>query len=371
MREDQPVKFYKAVALTFLCFTLALLGVILFLSSKRATIIIETKVEPVDVSGTVLVRSSGGEGALAGAVTTTVAVLSDASSPHGGKEVDAVATGMVTLHNDTDAAQALIQTTRLLSPDQVLFRLKQRVDIPARGTVVAAAYADKVGKASDIGPTRFTIPGLPLEKQRVIYATSDAPMTGGVTRIGIFTVDDKKTLEKRMEEKLFEEGKKKLAEAYPEGSGAYSLIQHTVRIDTEIGTETSSVAATGRGTVLGVFYDRKALTDHARRMLAERSLEDVETIQPREEDPTVTVENTDPEAGTATLKVFYTGNATLNPESVKIEKSVFFGKNRDEIRRYALSLDHVSGVEVDFSPAWVLRVPFSPDHVHVVVKSVE
>ena len=83
------------------------------------------------------------------------------------------------------------------------------------------------------------------------------------------------------------------------------------------------------------------------------------------------MEDYDLEAGKATLKVFYDGLASLHPESADIDKSVFFGKTRDEIRRYVLSLDHVQGVEVDFTPVWMMRVPYTPDHIQVVVKQVE
>src|SRR3990167_5095979 len=102
--HPQPVRFYKVVALTFLCFTIVLLGVIIFMSTKRATIVIETKAAPVDVTGTIQVKSGEDTAVLPGStVTSTVVSITHTFSPEGGREEDAVAEGQVTIHNETTA----------------------------------------------------------------------------------------------------------------------------------------------------------------------------------------------------------------------------------------------------------------------------
>lgn len=368
VHQDQPVRFYKAVALMFLCVTILLLGVILFMSAKRAVITIEAKTEPVSVSGSVEIST---DGALRGSVSSTVVTFADIASPAEGKDVDGVATGVVTLHNDTNAAQTLIATTRLLTTEGILFRLKTRVNIPAQGTVQADAYADAAGVPGNIGPARFTIPGLSADKQAVIYATSDAAMAGGVRHIGVMTIDDRKDAEKRMTEQLLEEGKKRLAGESAGRAAAYGLMQYSVAVEPEVNTETDEIRASGRGTIVAVFYDGDALHAFARELLAKQAVDEHEIVQPQSDDPAVTVHDADVRAGEATLEVFFGGLATLNPEGSALKKEAFFGKNRDEIRRHALSLDHVQGVDVEFTPAWMTRVPYSADNVHVVIKQVE
>ena len=49
--------------------------------------------------------------------------------------------------------------------------------------------------------------------------------------------------------------------------------------------------------------------------------------------------------------------------------SKFFGKNKDEVRRYVLSLDNVYSVDIKYSPAWMQTVPHVADHVSVVIKN--
>ncbi len=62
---------------------------------------------------------------------------------------------------------------------------------------------------------------------------------------------------------------------------------------------------------------------------------------------------------------------SLDPNSKDLQRMVFYGKNEEEVRRYVLSLDHVSGVEVKFKPIWNKSVPYVADHVNIVVRQVE
>ena len=103
---------------------------------------------------------------------------------------DGIATGVVTLSNRTSSDQPLVATTRLLSDDGVLFRLRDSTEVPAGGSVDAAVYADEAGSGGNIGPSHFTIPGLPTSLQDDIDGESAAPMDGGVIRVGILSQAD-------------------------------------------------------------------------------------------------------------------------------------------------------------------------------------
>jgi hypothetical protein len=81
--------------------------------------------------------------------------------------------GEVTLHNEYNKSQPLVIKTRLLSPDNKLFRIAAPVTIPAGGSVKVTIYADEVSAEMAIAPTKFTIPGLWVGLQDKIYATSE------------------------------------------------------------------------------------------------------------------------------------------------------------------------------------------------------
>lgn len=370
-RVDQPVRVYKFIALSFLLITVALLGVILFMSSKRATIVIETKASPVDVTAVATMSEGEKTRALSGIVTTTVVTVTKEFQPTGTREDPGVATGTVTLHNDSNVAQPLVVTTRLLTPEKVLFRLKEGVVVPARGTIRASVYAAKEGKEGNVTSTLFTIPGLPAARQKEVYATSEMAMRGGVVEVGAVSQTDLERAKKVISEQLAKEGEKQLMAAYAGKDAAFRVVQEVTEGSAEVGTEVASFVLTGKATVLGVFYDKKMMTEWATEMLARRALPDVEVIQPSGEAPVVTIDEFDLQKNEVDVEVFYAGRAMLNPESKQIDKGIFYGKTKDEVRRYVLSLDHVRGVEVKLSPAWILTVPHIADHVSVIVKNVE
>ena len=96
-----------------------------------------------------------------------------------GTEIPAKAHGIVTIQNDSLTEQQLVATTRLLSPEGVLFRITGGVTVPAKGTVSVEVRADKEGKEGEIEATAFTIPGLPQARQKEVYAKSAEKMVGG------------------------------------------------------------------------------------------------------------------------------------------------------------------------------------------------
>jgi hypothetical protein len=297
--------------------------------------------------------------------------LSQTFHPTGDKEIPGLALGTVTLHNETTAPQPLVATTRLLSADGVLFRLKAKVVVPGNGAVDAEVYADKEGQGGNIPPTTFTIPGLNEAKQKVVYADSKEAMSGGVKKTGILSDDDIKKAETTLRVALVEAGKKQLSLGLPDKEGAVAVFEFIADTPATVGDEVADFVLNGRGKVVGAFYDGKEMRAKAMAMLLKKSVSNTEIIEPGKDAPTVTVERYDADSSVATLSVYQSGQATLNPESQEIQKTVFFGKSKDEVRRYLLSLSHVHAVDVVFRPAWMLSVPQIPDHVQVKVVNVE
>jgi hypothetical protein len=368
---EQPVRFYKFIALTFLALTIILLGVIMFMSSKRATIVIENKATPVDISESIFIGDKNGSGSLKGQVLTTFVVLSETFYPTGTQEEETLAGGVVTIYNDSNTSQPLVATTRLLTPDEILFRIEDGVTVPANGSVEVEVYADEKGASGNIEPTTFTIPGLNDSKQKVVYAASVEPMTGGIKEIGVLSMEDMRRAEETLRDLLIERGELELSPDSTGISGVFSIIQNVYESSVEIGDEISEFSLSGSATVLGVFYNTDDLQELAENLLSKRAVDDTEVIQYSQEAPTATIEDYDLEEGTATVQIFYDGVAMLNPESKQLERSMFFGKTKDEVRRYLLKLDHVRSVDIKFSPVWTRTVPYVGDHVDIILKEVQ
>jgi K+/H+ antiporter YhaU regulatory subunit KhtT len=349
--------------------TIALLGVILFMSSKRATIVITTKEDSVDIESSVTVGEKNAQ--VAGTVVTTTVSLAKTFSPTGSDSIPGIATGRVTLHNETNISQPLVKTTRVLSEDGVLFRLTSRVVVPGNGTVNADVYADKEGATGNIEAGKFTIPGLRGEKQKVIYATSNLPMSGGTKTIGILKSSDIKKAEVQLLDEMTDIAKERLQKEAPDVKGVYEVIQQTTETEGNIGEELSEFKLIGKATVIGVFYNPEQVQQFASQQLMKRVIDDVTVLRANEGSATVKLQDYDIKKGTAELAVFHNGVERLNSESKQLQKMLFFGKTKEEVRRHVLTLDHVYSVDVKFRPVWVRTVPFVPDHVQVIVKTVQ
>ncbi len=104
------------------------------------------------------------------------------------KKVFRKAEGDVTINNGfSKESQKFIRGTRLETTDNKIFRLTTDVIVPGKngntaGTVKAHVQADQDGVEYNIGPTKFTIPGLKsTPKFKDFYAESAETMKGGAS----------------------------------------------------------------------------------------------------------------------------------------------------------------------------------------------
>ncbi len=369
---EQPVRFYKIVALSFLFLTIGLIAIIVFMTSKRATISVTTKEHPIDIESTVHIGKPESQYNISGTVTSTVVNLSKTYFPTGSKKETGTSKGLVTLHNTSNSSQPLIKTTRLLTPTGILFRLTNGVTVPAGGSVQAEVYADQPGTSGDVDSiTRFNIPGLNATRQTEVYASSDEAMKGGLRSIGILSLADLGNAKEEFRALLQKEGENRLRAAFPNNPGVFMMVQHVIDQSETVGDEVSEFSLIGKATLAGVFYDELAVANTAEQALSKHIVDDVGLIRVTGAPPTVSLERVDIKDNTAELVVYHSGVETLNPESKQLQKMLFFGKDKEEVRRYLLKLDNVYGVDVTFRPVWVGTIPYVPDHVQVVVKKIE
>lgn len=115
------------------------------------------------------------------------------SFPASGKErVSRRARGIIKVCNALDSKpQALVATTRFLTPDGVIFRLDDAIDVPGATVsdgkidprcIEAKVTADKPGEAYNIEPvSKWTIPGFKgSPRYDGFYGVSEKPMVGGM-----------------------------------------------------------------------------------------------------------------------------------------------------------------------------------------------
>lgn len=372
LAPEPPVRFYRTIAVTFLVVTIILLGVIIFFTSKKANIVIVAKTDNKNINLDInVLKDKGGDLSIVGLVTTTKFSWSQKYSPTGNKTTDGVAGGEVTLYNETSAPQTLVKTTRLLTPAGVLFRLSDKVVIPAKGQVAATVYADQMGAGSNIGPSKFTIPGLSEDKQKVIYADSAKEMVGGVRTIGVLSAEDLKSAKADFTTKVRQNVENTLMENSEFSQKLIFVPDNNIVADKQIGEEITEFNLSGTSTVVVVFYNKEDVKNILTKEVSSRVDVTTEKVLSVSKDPQVSLGSYDLEKQKAQLSVYQDVLVTLDVNAEKLSVNNFFGKKKDEIERYVFGLGHVVGVDVKFSPSWMRSAPSVADKVQVVVKNVE
>lgn len=150
-----------------------------------ATVKVTPMVSSTSVSGEWTAMPSTGE--LPFEAVTVTKTASQSVQAEGTENATVAAQGTVTIYNAQEKTQELIKNTRFETSDGKIFRIHDSVVVPSGsasspGQLKATIYADAAGESYNVGPTTFTLPGLKGgELYDLVYAKSDAPMTGGFT----------------------------------------------------------------------------------------------------------------------------------------------------------------------------------------------
>lgn len=368
---EPPVRFYKGIALSFLFLTIALLGVVIFITSKKVTITVLTKQDPETITFTATAGSEQGERALGGKVYSAPFTYSADFSPTGNTQVEDVAKGKVTIFNKTAGTITLVKNTRLTNADGVLFRLTDAATVPGNGSVLAEVFADQKGSAGNIGPSKFIMPGLTPEKQKVIFAESTDAMTGGVRTVGTLKADDIDNAKKEYRQKVQDEFLKTLPETENGVERLLSLTEEVIFSSQSAGDMVTSFKIFGTSTVVVAEFKKDNLSALINNEAANRIDSKSERYLALTNGPKATISSYNVNDGTVSLSVRQEVAVTLDSNSDQLTPDKFFGKKKEEIERYVTALNHVAGVDVKFSPMWVSTAPAAADRVSIILKSIK
>ena len=181
VKKGEAKNIYRKFAFSFIALTIVLVAAVLYFGLAKVTlVIIPTQEKITDSLSLGIVDKDNNQDMSQGeiqGVVRQVPVEQARTFTSSGKEVlGEEVSGKVTIINNYLKNQPLVATTRLLSQDNKLFRLKNTVNVPAGGQVEVAVYADEPSASMAIGPSQFTIPGLWAGIQDKIYAQSQEPM---------------------------------------------------------------------------------------------------------------------------------------------------------------------------------------------------
>lgn len=377
--------FFRKLGIGFALVALAVLMFVGYITYSRATVTVYPKKDEVKIEHSIDVVAEPGEKTIGGE-TVEITVSGERSIVPGSASSTAPAPeavvddsnvtyiGVATLTNKTNESVTLVPTTRLLSPDNILFRMKDRQTIPAGGTAKVSIYADKPGPTGALGPTKFTIPGLPIDKQAVIWAETKEPMKSGsgtsavvapTTPKATVTQADLDSLKATLQEELLAEAKTELAKKV---TGTWTGQEWIPLIVSEtplpaVGEVVDEITLRRTLRVLQVSFDRQKAIDLAAGEI-KRSLDtDHELVGIQGDTASIVADAIDTKSGSATLRIGIIGESSISLSSPLFDTEKLRGLDLGAVRAYFSGIPGVDRIDVQFRPFWIKRMPDLKEHI--------
>jgi hypothetical protein len=229
--------------------------------------------------------------------------------------------------------------------------------------------ADKPGGQGEIGPTKFTIPGLWIGLQDKIYAQSFAPMSGATKEVRTLTSEDIAQAKKTLEDEL---SRRALALIEQDlGKPVLSLTEIKKAVsDTKIGVEANSFKYTLGLEVKAILFDRQKFLS-----LGKRALEQAAAKEPyrllnftAEDSLTSFLQEYDAKHNTALVKGYLEGRTSLAPSSPALSREKIAGFSKQQAITYLQQFPEISKVEIKLYPFWSRNIPLDTSKIILETK---
>ncbi|MFP4514887.1 MAG: hypothetical protein ACLFNO_02680 [Parcubacteria group bacterium] len=378
--EPRPIKksvgLYRKRAFFFIALTVVLLFAIFYFSFSKLTIAISPNEEVVNNNVLMDVYNNENNDSVRSSTSlngSVMAVKSKAENTYqssGEEIIGEEIVGTVTIINNYSSSQPLVATTRLLSPDDKLYRIKETVNVPANSSVEVEIYADEVEKDSAIGPTTFTIPGLWAGLQDDIYAESEEAFVYRTKTKDYVTVSDIEKAENDLEETIISKAKKEANRMFDDRYFIlYDVDNNFSSFDTEVkaGDEVTEFKLSGESQVVVVAFLREQAKALAQDRLSLLVPGDKELKEFNESNLSYALDNYNLKDGTATVKINFSGLMTIDDNTEIIDRSQLVNLNRDQIRKYLDSYPEIRNYTLDFQPAFLNKAPSLADRIEIKV----
>jgi|AntRauTorckE6833_2_1112554.scaffolds.fasta_scaffold00062_9 hypothetical protein len=378
--SPKPIKksvgLYRKRAFFFITLTVLLLFAIFYFSFSKLTIAISPNEEVVN--NNVLMDVYNDENndtvrsntSLNGNVMVIKSEAENTYKTSGEEIIGEEIVGTVNIINNYNQNQPLVATTRLLSPDDKLYRTRETVNVPANSSVEVEIKADEVGKDKAIGPTTFTIPGLWAGLQDDIYGESEEAFVYRTKTKNYVTVSDidraKEDLEETMISKAKQEANRMFDDRY------YILYDiddgfNSFNTEVEAGDEVSEFTLSGESQVVVVAFLKERAKSLAEDKLSLLVPGDKELKEFDESNLSYALDNYNLKDGTATVKINFSGLMTMDDNTEIIDRSQLVNLNREQIRKYLDSYPEIRNYTLDFQPAFLNKAPSLADRIEIEV----
>lgn len=338
------------------------LALVLYFSSAKAIITVHPSVTKVATDfSTDIVTDGATDSALEGVLYETE-LTGDKTAPATGEEILADGTdviGTVTLINNHTSDQPLVATTRLLTSDGILLRMKTKQHVPAGGTAEVQVYADDPTSFTEIPATMFTIPGLWEGLQDKIYAESKNVIKNTPQTVKAVTDADisnaKEALLKELENSAIEEFSTNLPATKQFSITVVKADKSEETVSAEVGDQLADFKTTMKVKLVLIAVAKDDLVTKASS--AVELPEDRKLVGIDLDNLSMDLVEYNTETKTASVKVQAQAKTTITDEHDVLDKSKLVNLSEKGVQLYLASFEEVDSAEVYFSPFWVEKTP--------------
>ena len=364
---------YRRLATAFVLMALTVAGLVFYTVFSRAEVIVLSSQDEVRAEFIADVSASPSGSDIAGLAVARTESLKRSFPVAAVSEADTHANGRVVIRSRLYRAQTLIATTRLLTPDGRLFRLKEGVEVPPMGEVEAEIISDGTGPDNDIGDSAFVIPGLSPELQERFSVETVRPVSGGRRTVRLVTQADAEAaaaglhaeLAATLASSLRQEA---LSLGAPVSGEAIDSVLVSRTFSPGIGSESEEVEVTVTVRTTAVFFDRAALDLLAAARLGEIVPFGRQLLSVAREATAISVEKADLASGRANIRVSAIGTAVLSAEAPALKPEKVTGVTAESAVAYLEQVNGVASASVRISPFWVGRLPNAPERISVEIR---
>ena len=372
----KSLNLYRRLVWKFLILVAFLASLVLYLSFSKLTIFITPKVEAM--SDNLFLKVLGNENSvttindgrekISGSVHELNLEITKTYRTTGEEYIGEEISGKVFLINNYTKDQPLVATTRLLTADNKLYRLKKSVIVPAGGEVEAEIYADKISAEMAIEPTRFTIPGLWAGMQDKIYAESRKPFTYQQKVEKYVRASDVQLANQEANTLLLERAKEFKPLRSQDGT-LYKVIDpvETVLI-AKVGDKAEEFSMTTKAKVVVVSFSQEEVSRLAVAKLNILVPDDKELADFKADNLSYSLENYDEETQVATIKTSFSGLMILKSNAEVIERERLVNLNAEQISTYLNEYPEIGNYELEFYPSFIKKAPHLVDRIQIKIK---
>lgn len=370
---------YRKLAFSFLIFTSLLLVAVLYLYYVKVDIRIVLNKQQVNGNAVVNITSDSFSSSTSSNLPGVVREIDLSQSKvfrASGKEVlGSDVTGRVKITNNYTRNQPLVASTRLLSADGQMVRVRETVNVPAGGSIETEVFSTEATSSVNIPEgAKLTIPGLWQGIQDKIYAESITAITYQEKVKTVISEADLEAAKSAMKQELETRAKTEVLDAY---KSQYSEVLYRIddnsfvsRIDAKAGeAKDAFTVEVGAKVVVVAFSDEAAKKQAADQLMAQLP-GDKGLSEFNQGSVTYELGNVDLPNGLATVNVGYAGTV-INKNQNIIDRSKIVGLNAMQLESFIRDLRDennnplIDSYTITFTPSFIGRVPNWPDRINI------